>query len=1353
MKKSLSILLCICLVMTTIYGCFTFTASADPEVVNLWDVEGAPDQSGMSFWNDGNFAGEAGGNSNYILGQANGKVSPYGWRGTSLAAAAKQRAGRLSDSGGIYYHHNPTQPLDCAFVVDLQSDTVRGVSRQIQLEAGKSYVFNFYFKGVVQGFDITALSSIMDTHQSAAEGDSIITSMDYDLSAFGQSFTDVTADNWGYVTVEFTMPEDKSVANFILGEGLGCHAAYDDFMLVEAEPEVVNLWDVKGAPDQSGMSTWNDGYFSGEGIVTRQNYIYGQTSKDDTTPKFEVSAYGWRGYGMTGDENARAGRYDYNANGKYYHGESGAGFMVQLKYADRAVSRQIQLEAGKSYTWSFWFKGFVKGFDIKALDQIYDYHVSDGDSVITHQTADITSNANAFSSVSGDTWEYVTVYFTMPEDKSVANFILYEGNNNYTDAAFDDFLLVESEAYTPGSEPEDPEDPEAPADPNKWLVAGAPDQSGMEPYGVGNFSGENGENGNYIYGQDAEGAPRAKQNSPYGWRGNSLAANANQRAGRYDYNSTANYAHSGTAGFMVEFKYATRAVSRQIMLEGGKTYYFSFWFFGVAKGFKITALDKIYDTHQSDGENIAIANKDVTSTSAEWSTLGNWTFVEMKFTLPEDMPVANFVLAEGDNVAAGFDEFVLLEKEVYVTTSSTSVNGLDGYAGGDASLSASIVDKDDEITATATVDDGFAFDGWYVNGEKVSSNPVDTFTVTEDADYKANYIATNIFNYIDNGNFEKDKQPALHSQTGVSADNGLYTTATEGYDAANVHSGTASYRLTNLKAQGVGNNWWQLQVKEGDSYILKFWIKGQQMSLGIALSNKTDFGLVSSWDGIENMFDPNMTKIAELKSAKLNLEDWTEFTYRIDVPVKSDPDDIMYLDILFAGNGHTAYLDDMSLYNLNSAVPTVYINGAAVHNNDYVVADSYEIAQDNTVNVTANTYNGLTFNGWYNVDDLDNPISTETTISYTQRYDTPDVVAKFTGLENLFTYAGAERVPYEIYNTAGWFWTAGNGDGGMVGKSISSTESHTGVQSYMLEYKYNHGLGRTVKLEAGKSYQLTFWYKATAGNLYRFQIANRNSKTARKVNDTGFTFDDDHVAAYEAEIFSLVATEWTQETVSFDTAEGMDTIDIFFSQSGSDGDAFYLDDISIVEVFEEFSQLKYVDNTDPESLFRVYYTTTPDIAITYEHPVVAAAAGQTVKFKLYKGEEPENYSDLTGTNPFDQVEVSNGTWTLKYYTVSAFDEATEVVTKEFRIQDDAKTFCKYYTPGDVLEDGEERVNADDLYALRRYIAGYTVEGINKYIDALDVNGDGAINEQDAYILERYIAGYDGYALARGNILK
>ena len=151
MKKSLSILLCICLVLTTVYGCFTFTAMADPEVVNLWDVEGAPDQSGMSYWNDGNFAGEAGGNSNYILGQANGKVSPYGWRGTGLAAAANQRAGRLSDSGGVYYHHNPTQPLDCAFVVQLVSDTTRGVSRQIQLEAGKSYVFNFYFKGVVQG--------------------------------------------------------------------------------------------------------------------------------------------------------------------------------------------------------------------------------------------------------------------------------------------------------------------------------------------------------------------------------------------------------------------------------------------------------------------------------------------------------------------------------------------------------------------------------------------------------------------------------------------------------------------------------------------------------------------------------------------------------------------------------------------------------------------------------------------------------------------------------------------------------------------------------------------------------------------------------------------------------------------------------------------------------------------------------------------------------------------------------------------------------------------------------------------------------------------------------------------------
>ncbi len=1351
MKKSLSILLSICLVLSTVVGCFTFTAAADPEVVNLWATAengGQPQSDFETVDGIGFNAGQSptGGSAiHYIFSDGKFSVSTYGWRGYGIHQESGQRAARMDNTGGVDYHHTGSYGFIAQFTAG--GSTTRAVSRQLQLEAGKSYTFSFWFFGVAKGFDIKALSQIEDTHQSS--GDSIITSISADITSSSNSFS--TLGNWEYITVKFTMPEDKSVANFIIAEGYDCTAGFDDFLLVESEPEISNLWDVEGAPDQSGMSTWGDGDFFGEGSGNN-NYLFGQNSKEDTTPKFEASPYGWRGYGLAANANQRVARYD----GNYVHNSTASlqcGLMVQLKYADRAVSRQIQLEAGKSYTYSFWFKGFVKGFDIKALDQIYDYHVSDGDSVITYQTDDITSNVNAFSDVTGDTWKYVTVYFTMPEDKSVANFILYEGNNNYTDAAFDDFLLVESEAYTPGSEPEDPEDPEAPADPNKWLVAGAPDQSGMESYGVGNFSGEGGENPNYIYGQTAEGAPRAKQNSPYGWRGNGLAANANQRAARMNYTGGVDYNHTGTAGFMVEFKYATRAVSRQIMLEGGKTYYFSFWFFGVAKGFKITALDKIYDTHQSEGENIAIANKDVTSTSAEWSTLGNWTFVEMKFTLPEDMPVANFVLAEGDNVTAGFDEFVLLEKEVYVTTSSTSVNGLDGYAGGEASLSASIVDKDAEITATATVDDGFEFDGWYVNGAKVSSNPEDTFTVTEDAEYKANYKAVNLFNYIDNGDFEKDKQPGLHSQTNVSAENGLYTAATEGYDAANVHSGTGSYRITNNTNQGVGNNWWQLQVKEGDSYILKFWMKGAQMSMGIALSNKTDMGLVTAWDGIGNMFDPNMTKIAELKSAKLSFADWTEFTYRIDVPVKSDPDDIMYLDILFAGNGHTAYLDDMSLYNLASAVPTVYINGAQVYNNDYVVANADTISQDNVIEVTANTYNGLTFNGWYNIADLETPVSTEATFTYTQKYDAPDVVAKFTGLENLFTYAGAERVKDDIYTSAGWFWTANNGDGGMQGRSISNAESHTGTQSYTLNYFYNHGLGRTVKLEAGKSYQLTFWYKATHANLYKFQIVNRASKTERKVSDKGATFDDDHLAAYEAENFSLISTEWTQETVKFNTAEGMDTIDIFLSQSGGEGFEFYLDDISIVEVFEEFSQLKYVDNTEAESMFRVYYTTTPDIAITYELPVVAAAAGQTIKFKLYKGEEPENYSDLTGANPFDQVELTNGTWTLKYYTVSAFDEATEVVTKEFRIQDNAKTFCKNYTPGDVFADGEELVNADDLYALRRYIAGYEVEGLNTDLNALDVNGDKYINEKDAFILERYIAGWDGYELARGNVLK
>ena len=62
--------------------------------------------------------------------------------------------------------------------------------------------------------------------------------------------------------------------------------------------------------------------------------------------------------------------------------------------------------------------------------------------------------------------------------------------------------------------------------------------------------------------------------------------------------------------------------------------------------------------------------------------------------------------------------------------------------------------------------------------------------------------------------------------------------------------------------------------------------------------------------------------------------------------------------------------------------------------------------------------------------------------------------------------------------------------------------------------------------------------------------------------------------------------------------------------------------------------------------------------------------------------------------------------------------------------------------GDVDADGD--VDANDVLALRQYLAGMELDGI--CADAGDVNNDGKVSLVDCIILSRYVAGWSGVTL-------
>ena len=59
-------------------------------------------------------------------------------------------------------------------------------------------------------------------------------------------------------------------------------------------------------------------------------------------------------------------------------------------------------------------------------------------------------------------------------------------------------------------------------------------------------------------------------------------------------------------------------------------------------------------------------------------------------------------------------------------------------------------------------------------------------------------------------------------------------------------------------------------------------------------------------------------------------------------------------------------------------------------------------------------------------------------------------------------------------------------------------------------------------------------------------------------------------------------------------------------------------------------------------------------------------------------------------------------------------------------------------------NGDGVVSSKDNTLLRRYLAGWDIEGLN--LEASDINGDGEVNSKDVTYLARALAGWDGFEI-------
>ena len=470
MKKGLSVLLCLCLIVTTFYGCFTFDAMAEDEG-NLWSY-GTNENVPASFTTG-----------------ISGTINSYGFFANTVSAGV---VNITVDSGG----YNSDHALHM-----VSTYTNNSVGRIIEIEQGKTYKISFKYKGDGKGYPFLILNMDSYVRPGIVNNNQVSVSANYTeierksswnfpncgdtWNTYEKTFTASTGDYlavlWATSSSSVGSQTNLYMDDIVVSEvidvnfkqNVNGHYVYDNFGdagTVSASSVGSNQIQLKAVP-KSGYS-FMGWYYNGTKISSNATYtvtyVAGRTyvaNFQTTTQEVNLwadgnmetisASYSYLGSNIVNGENPDGWvGYRLGGNNQYTrvkpvtddkHGGSYS-LYLDLWGAMRVFGRRLQLKGGRTYRISYWRKGYVDTFGI--------YNHNDPDLEISCSDAehglddmgDVSGVTTLVSSRStGDGWTQYTYEFTTEAGKNYVD-ILW-ARNSKAECYIDDVSLVQVGHY------------------------------------------------------------------------------------------------------------------------------------------------------------------------------------------------------------------------------------------------------------------------------------------------------------------------------------------------------------------------------------------------------------------------------------------------------------------------------------------------------------------------------------------------------------------------------------------------------------------------------------------------------------------------------------------------------------------------------------------------------------------------------------------------------------------------------------------------------------------------------------------------------------------------------------------